>query len=273
MQFVDEDLYKNNIGIYGIKNLINQKVYVGQTRQSFQKRYWNHQWKLRNGRHDNNHLQKSWNKCGDENFEFFVIEIVEDINLMNALEIQYISKYRDNNLSYNVLDGGSGLSGYIIPERIRKIIGEKNRQRMRGTKLSEKTKQKMSESKKGKHTVSVSDVLNEELACQIKKLLISGCTASEVSKKMNIDYKLINNIISNNTWSTVKVDGWDEFRNNRATYKRLKPKDHWDIYKLHIENGLSKYELADMYCKTVKMIERIFREQRKLYDNPVPSLK
>ena len=35
---------------------------------------------------------------------------------------------------------------------------------------------------------------------------------------------------------------------------------------------MTKYELADMYGKTVKMIEKIFREQRKLYDNPVPSL-
>ena len=88
----------------------------------------------------------------------------------------------------------------------------------------------------------------------------------------SVDYKLINNIISNNTWSTVHVDGWDEFRNNRKTYSRLTKEEHFKIYKLHIENGMTKYELADMYGKTVKMIEKIFREQRKLYDNPVPSL-
>lgn len=272
MQFINEDLYKNNIGIYGIKNLINQKVYVGQTKQKFQKRYWNHKWKLQNNQHDNKHLQNAWNKYGEENFEFFIIEIVEDACLINDLEIQYISKYRDGNLSYNILDGGEGFNGCVISEETRKIIGEKNRQRLLGTKLSEETKQKMSKTRKGKYTFRPSDILNEELAYKIKTMLVNGSTASEVSKELEIDYKLINNIISNNTWSFVKVDGWDEFRNNRTTYKRLTKEDHQKIYKLHVEKGLNKYELADMYCKTVKMIERIFREQRKLYDNPVPSL-
>ncbi len=272
MQFIDEDLYKNNIGIYGIKNLINQKVYVGQTRQKFQKRYWNHKWKLQNNQHDNKHLQSAWNKYGEENFEFFIIKRVENEKLINDLEIQYISQYRDNNLSYNILDGGDGFNGCVISEETRKIIGEKNRQRLLGTKLSEETKQKMSKTRKGKYTFRPSDTLNEELAYKIKTMLVSGITATEISKKLEIDYKLINNIVSNNTWSLVKVDGWDEFRNNRPTYKRLTKKDHQEIYKLHIEKGLTKYELADMYNKTVKMIERIFREQRKLYDNPVPSL-
>lgn len=272
MQFIDEDLYKNNIGIYGIKNLINQKVYVGQTRQKFQKRYWNHKWKLQNNQHDNRHLQSAWNKYGEENFEFFIIEKVENAELINDLEIQYISQYRDNNLSYNILDGGDGFNGCVISEETRKIIGEKNRQRLLGTKLSEETKQKMSRIRKGKYIFRPSDTLNEELAYKIKTMLVSGTTATEISKELEIDYKLINNIISNNTWSLVKVDGWEEFRNNRPTYKRLTKKDHQEIYRLHIEKGLTKYELADMYSKTVKMIEKIFREQRKLYDNPVPSL-
>ena len=116
------------------------------------------------------------------------------------------------------------------------------------------------------------DILDAELAFNIKQMLINGYTASDISKELSVDYKLINNIISNNTWSTVHVDGWDEFRNNRKTYSRLTKEDHFKIYKLHIENGMTKYELADMYGKTVKMIEKIFREQRKLYDNPVPSL-
>lgn len=273
MQFIDEDLYKNDIGIYGIKNLINQKVYVGQTRQNFQKRYWNHKWKLDNNQHDNKHLQNAWNKYGADNFEFFIIEIVKDAIVINDLEIQYISKYRKNNLSYNILDGGDGFNGCVIPEETRKMIGEKNRQRLLGSKLSEQTKKKMSKARKGKHVFRYSDTLNEETAYKIKTFLVNGFTASEISKNLEIDYRLINNIISNNTWSSVKVNGWDEFRKNRPTYKRLTKKDHQEIYKLHIEKRLSKYELADKYNKTVKMIEKIFREQRKLYDDPVPSLK
>ena len=37
MQFIDENIYKDKIGIYGIKNLITNKIYVGQTGESFKK--------------------------------------------------------------------------------------------------------------------------------------------------------------------------------------------------------------------------------------------
>lgn len=43
MVFVDEEKYKKNIGIYKITNIVNGFVYIGQTTQGFQKRYWLHQ--------------------------------------------------------------------------------------------------------------------------------------------------------------------------------------------------------------------------------------
>ena len=47
MIFVEESKFKKEIGIYKIVNLANGKVYIGQTGQNFQRRYWHHQWKLR----------------------------------------------------------------------------------------------------------------------------------------------------------------------------------------------------------------------------------
>lgn len=273
MQFIDEAIYKDKIGIYGIKNLLNGKIYVGQTGERFQKRYWNHRWKLRNNQHDNKHLQSAWNKYGEENFSFFVIKIVDNIDLLSKLEIEYIAYYRQRNLSYNILDGGEGLNGYSLPIEIRKQIGQKNRSRMLGTKLSLETRQKMSERRKGRIVHTRSHILNEKIAFKIKTMLVSGYSATEISKDTGIDYKLVSNIISNNTWASVSVDGWDDFIKNRQTYKRLTKEDHATMYKLHIENGLTKYDLAKMYDKNIKTIEQILREQRKLYDNPVPSSK
>lgn len=272
MDFIDQEIYKDNYGIYGIKNRINEKVYVGQTSESFLRRFWNHQWKLRNNSHDNIYLQNSWNKYGENNFEYFVIETVNNPSLLDELEIKYIDFYKKLEKSYNMLLGGGGRRGFPLSDNVKKVIGEKNRQNMLGKKHSEETKHKMSIVRTGRHVDRKTDILNIELVKEIKQLLINGKTASEVSKILDVNYKLINNLISNNTWNTVNVDGWDEYRKNRKTYTRLSKKDHKEIYRLHFDEGYDKHKLAEMYNRTVTMIEKILRDDsNKPYDNPVPS--
>lgn len=60
-------------GIYGIRNIVNGKIYVGQTKD-FKHRWREHVRELNHNIHHNKHLQNAWNKYGEENFEFFVIE-------------------------------------------------------------------------------------------------------------------------------------------------------------------------------------------------------
>jgi group I intron endonuclease len=62
-----------NIGIYTIKNKVNGKVYVGQS-ISLRKRKHDHFRALRTNTHYNTHLQSSWNKYGEDNFTFEVVE-------------------------------------------------------------------------------------------------------------------------------------------------------------------------------------------------------
>ena len=262
MDFVDEEKYKNDIGIYCIINVISGDAYVGQTRERFLRRYWHHRWKLRNNNHDNPHLQRAWDLYGENYFKFIPLRVINDVTLLDETEIEYINIYKNLNHCYNIIDGGGGRRGMPLSDEHKKKIGEKNRQHMLGRKASDETKRKMSEARKGRVNNRKDLILNKDLACQIKTRIVNGETASAISKDLNIEYKLINNIISNNTWKSVYVEGWEEFRKNRKTYKRLSKEDHAEIYRLHIEEGYTKNELAKMYNRTDKLIAKIFKKYK-----------
>lgn len=65
--------------IYQIRNTVNQKIYIGSTRQKKPRARWDtgHVNFLRKGTHNNAKLQHSWNKHGEKAFVFEVLEIFE----------------------------------------------------------------------------------------------------------------------------------------------------------------------------------------------------
>ena len=272
MIFVDEEAMKNKHGIYKITNTQNEMVYIGQTSQRFIKRYWHHKWKLADGTHDNKHLQNAWNKYGESSFEFSIVEVVDDADngKLDILEISYIQSYRADGCCYNIADGGEGVRGVVMTEEHRRKIGEKNRINMLGKRHSEETKRKMSESRMGKHYNKDNYKITGEQAFEIKTRLVSGEKPSSVASSVGVDYRYVNNILSCDAWKHIQVDGWDEFRNGRKTWSRLTQEDHKEIYRLHIEEGYTKRELAEMYHKTDKMIAKIFKkfnEQNEQHDH------
>ena len=64
-------------GIYRIVNKINGRVYVGSA-VNLISRKMDHWKTLRAHRHRNRFLQRAWDKYGEENFDFVVIEYVAD---------------------------------------------------------------------------------------------------------------------------------------------------------------------------------------------------
>lgn len=253
MIFINENKYKNNTGIYMIKNLISNKCYIGQTTDRFVERFWNHQWKLINQTHDNIHLQRAWNKYGEANFEFKVLNVCNNDDKINKLEVFYINLFSEN--SYNISAGGQGKSS-PMSSHAKKIIGEKNRIHMLGRKHTEETKLKMSLSRKGKCQHKKSDVINEEIAFNIKTDLINKIPYDIIYKKYNINYRVINNMISNNTWRMVIVEGWDEFRMNRPIKLTKQVAD--DIRKKYME-GMFKEELMGEYKRSERTIRDILK--------------
>ena len=110
----DDNIY-SRIGIYGIRNLINGKIYVGKTGMNFGDRWDSHRSLLNNGKHDNPHLQRAWDKYGQDNFEFIVIEDCS-IDELSDREKYYIKKYKDVGFAYNIHDGGD--EGYNLGKHL-----------------------------------------------------------------------------------------------------------------------------------------------------------
>lgn len=137
-----------SFGIYRITNLQNGNSYIGKTGVNFGDRWDCHRAQLNGGYHDNPHLQSAWNKYGKDNFEFCVVQEVDNVALLNDLERKYIAQYRESGRCYNILAGGDGgfLLGSHLSEETKRKIGDKNRIKMTGRKHSDETKAKMSES-------------------------------------------------------------------------------------------------------------------------------
>jgi len=91
-------------GVYQIKNLINEKVYIGSAK-CFQVRASQHQGRLNSGKHHNKHLLASWKKYGSQNFLFEVLEVVEGgVEQRRNREQHYIDQYLDNwEMCYNLV--------------------------------------------------------------------------------------------------------------------------------------------------------------------------
>lgn len=249
MNFIDQEKYKNSVGIYIIKNIINNKVYVGQTLQNFQRRYWHHYWKLNDNSHDNHHLQAAWNKYGENNFVFEVIEIIDDDRLIEEREVYWINYFLNNNQSYNMALGGGGKRGVPMSDKAKKIVGAKNRIHNLGKIASDETKQKMSNARTGKRVYRHNDQLNDSQVVLIKTKLINGERPVDISKELKIPYKVINNIYSGNSYRTVYVDGWDDYYKNRPRNKRSKNFTQDEIKKIleYHNKGLNNAEIGRIF--------------------------
>ena len=120
---------RNKSGVYEIRNLINNKVYIGSSVDLFSRRYC-HLWQLRTRKHENKHLLSAFEKYGENNFEFRVLEYC-DVDKLLIVEQQYIDKF----------DATDRAKGYNKSPTAGSPLG---------VKRTDDYKRKLSESRKGK---------------------------------------------------------------------------------------------------------------------------
>ena len=133
--------------IYGIVNLINNKIYIGQTRQGYRKRFIQHMCPT----DGSPLLKRAVDKYGRESFKCELIDIAEsqyEANEKEKLWIKILGTHKKSN-GYNLAMGGC--IGSFNEDTLKKMSeshkGEKNH--FYGKHHTEKSKRIMSEKKKG----------------------------------------------------------------------------------------------------------------------------
>lgn len=112
-------------GIYKITCSENGRVYVGQA-INIKDRWMSHMQCLNRNKHHNIHLQRAWNKYGEECFKFEVIEYCEPSNL-NDREIHWIKELNSFKNGYNRTLGGGGILGRkYTKQEIKNRTGKNN---------------------------------------------------------------------------------------------------------------------------------------------------
>lgn len=117
--------------IYKIENILNGKIYIGSS-SNVDKRWIRHQKDLKGGRHHNTYLQRSFNKYGEECFEYSILETLkEDCNISFQFEREayYITTLEPE---YNIggVCGGDNFTKHPDRERLREVH-RKNLQKLR----------------------------------------------------------------------------------------------------------------------------------------------
>jgi group I intron endonuclease len=230
---------KNKIsGIYKIENIINKKVYIGQSNDIIN-RFKSHKNKLNNNKHPNAHLQNAWNKYEINNFKFEIIEecVKEIIDEREKFWINYYDSDNEDK-GYNLESGGN--KNKIVAEETKQKISssvkkvylseeyrEKHRKKIIGKKkgqLSEETKLKLSLANKGKHP-------SEE----------SRRKMSESQKKRNLYYK----------------QKGEHVRKYKKKYNKLSDDIIDEIRKKYLTGKYTQTELGKEYSITQQTVSKI----------------
>lgn len=154
-------------GVYQIRNLINDKRYIGSSASKGFANRWNlHRKQLDEKIHHNRYLQRAWHKYGADAFVFEILEecqpercIEREQHYLDVLLFASCNDDRFNELGYNIARRADSCRGVKwTEERRQRCSGENHPMYGRcgkynpryGTKHTKETKRKMSEAQRGR---------------------------------------------------------------------------------------------------------------------------
>jgi len=205
----------NKSGIYQIRNKSDGKVYVGST-VDFNKRWVSgHRRLLRRNKHCNRHLQSVWNKYGEENFVFEMLEEVKDKTLLIEREQHFFDTMKPE---YNICKTAGNTLGVPSPTKGKTGIFSKEVLK----KMSIAAKERGATAEKNPNVK-----LNWKIVNEMREFWSYGYTCSQISCMYRVPLATVKCILRNENWKD------DSYNKNERVFPVQKTKDfikkYWKV--------------------------------------------
>lgn len=248
------------IGIYQIRNIINDKKYIGLSKNC-ENRFKKHKRLLKNNKHENIKLQNAWNKYGEQNFVFSIIEETNSKDLEKK-EIFYIKKNNSIDDGYNILEGGltpPSWTGKKHKKETKNKIGKANSGLKNGFYNKKHTKEsleKMSQANSlSNHHAYREDIPSGEI---LYKKNQEGFTKKDLAEKYNCSWNTIDRrIVFYQKQNNIEINRKQRKKSNNNT-KRNDIPDGFRLKKELSKEGVTISNLSKKYnCSRAAIRYRI----------------
>jgi group I intron endonuclease len=237
-------------GIYKIRNIKNNKIYIGSS-YNILNRWKQHKYQLNKNIHNNEHLQRAWNKYGKRNFEFIIIEVIEIIDIYKNMkdyiferEQYWIDKTNCCNelIGYNIArKAGSklGVKDSIKTKNKKSLAMLKPERRLIASKTMIKTNNKRYKQLGKDMCINYTTLSNKDII-DINNLILKGFSDLDISQRYKVNKYTINDIRRGKTWS--HITGIQYNKRNTKVSKDIALK----IFNL-LQNGESIKAICDIF--------------------------
>lgn len=182
-------------GIYCIRNIIDNKVYIGSA-INLQKRWNRHVSHLNHNKHHSIRLQKAFNKYGKSNFAFEVLDYVSNPNNLIKYEQLWLNQLKPE---YNICK----IAGSCLGTKQSKETKQKRSLTLKGHVVTLKTREKLSiiNKEKCKGSKNPNAKLNDLIVKEIREKYKSGnYSLSTLAEEVGVLKAQIWKIVRNKSW-------------------------------------------------------------------------
>lgn len=237
-------------GIYMILNVVNNKCYIGSSK-NIKIRLYQHKRELKNNIHINDYLQKAWKKYGEENFQFWILENCNENDLLSNEQywLDYYTSYNEKN--------GYNLAKYTQSP-------------MKGKKHKIKDIEKIKKSLKGKNCgcLNGNSRLNEKEIKEIVKMINEKVTHKNIAKMYNVSTSTISDIYNGKSYKNLnlkierKIKNVDELSNDEINKIIILLKQQYPIKEIS-----NKLNVLEKVVNIIKKNNKIKKPKRKKLSN------
>ena len=240
-------------GIYSITNTVNNKIYIGQSK-NIKARINRHKSELKHNKHKNLYLQRECNKYGFDFLKFEVLEFCEETEL-NFKERYYIEKFETNNYKkgLNLTNGGENTKW--TKEAREKRCGSGNP--MYGKNISKEHLEIVRVSNLG-----TSDKLTVEDVVIIKTKLSENYNLQKLAEEYQVSYSTIHKIFCCKNWYWVLSElneSLKKLREKNRCEKELEIKKRNEKIIQAFCQGKKRKDICEIYCLSKDVVGDVLK--------------